>query len=290
LAAVIAVVMLSLVGGVEAGSHDDAYAAYNRGDYATAYRLWRPLAEQGDDGTQFKLGIMYATGQGVPQDYLEAAKWYRRAAAQGYAQAQNNLGTMYDNGQGVPQVYTEAVKWYRRAAEQSNAHAQYNLGYMYAAGRGVNQDYVTAHKWFNLSASRSLWDDDRDKAVKNRDIVARYMTASEIAEAQRLARTWQPRQRMVATSPSTVGPRTKYQPAQPDAEDTSDKRRRIARIQRRLASLGYDPGPIDGVLGRRTRAALRELVLQEGLPVTGTFKDDLDAVLGPASRAGATVP
>ncbi len=121
LAAVIAVVMLSLVGGVEAGSHDDAYAAYNRGDYATATRLWRPFAEQG-----------------VVQ-------------------------------------------------------AQYNLGLMYYEGRGVPQDYVTAHKWFNLSTSRFPPGDNRDKAVKNRDIVARYMTASQIAEAQRLARTWQPK-------------------------------------------------------------------------------------------------
>jgi hypothetical protein len=36
--------------------------AYNRGDYATALREWRPLAEQGDASAQFNLVLMYALG------------------------------------------------------------------------------------------------------------------------------------------------------------------------------------------------------------------------------------
>lgn len=290
LAAFIAVVMLSFVGGVEAGPYEDAVAAYNRDDYASAIRLWRPLAEQGDAEAQHNLGVMYDIGRGVQQDYAEAVKWYKKAADQGNVNAQHAMGVMYHDGQGVIQDYAEAVRWFRRAAEQGLANAQYNLGVMYTNGQGVPQDDVKAHKWFNLSASRAPPGDDRDQALNLRDIVARYMTASQIDEAQRLAQAWQPRQRVVATSPSTVGPRTKYQSAQPDAEDASDKRRRIARIQRRLASLGYDPGPVDGILGRRTRAAIRELQDREGLPVTGTISDDLEAALRSARRAGATVP
>ncbi len=42
---------------------------------------WRPLAEQGDSGAQFNLGVMYAEGEGgVPQDYEEAVRWYQLAA------------------------------------------------------------------------------------------------------------------------------------------------------------------------------------------------------------------
>ena len=58
---------------------------------------------------QISLGIMYANGQGVPQDYAEAVKWFRLAADQGDATAQFNLGIMYAKGQGVPQDYAEAV-------------------------------------------------------------------------------------------------------------------------------------------------------------------------------------
>ena len=48
---------------------DEGVAAYDRGDYATAFEEFRPLAEQGNDDAQFNLGVMYGNGQGVPQDY-----------------------------------------------------------------------------------------------------------------------------------------------------------------------------------------------------------------------------
>ena len=95
-------------------------------DYATAMRLWRPLAEQGNASVQFNLGVMYGKGRGVPQDYVEAVKWYRLSAAQGYDLAQNNLGFMYASGQGVPQDYVEAHKWWNLAAAQGDADAVKN--------------------------------------------------------------------------------------------------------------------------------------------------------------------
>jgi TPR repeat protein len=70
-------------------------------------------------------------------------------AEQGDAGAQYNLGVMYDYGD-VPQDDVEAVKWYRRAAKQGDAGAQVMLGAVYADGLGVSQDDVLAHMWFNL--------------------------------------------------------------------------------------------------------------------------------------------
>ena len=163
-------------------------AAYNRGDYVAALEEWRPLAEQGNAKAQYNLGVMFDDGEGVPQDDAEAVRWYRRAAEQGVAKAQYNLGVMFDDGEGVPQDDAEAVRWYRRAAEQGVATAQYNLGVMFDDGEGVPQDYAQAHKWYNLAASRG-----DDVARSNRDIVAKRMTTEQIAEAQRLAREWQPK-------------------------------------------------------------------------------------------------
>ena len=60
-------------------------AAAQRGDYSTALREWKPLAEQGNADAQNNLGLMYREGQGVPQDYKTAVKWYQRAAEQGDA-------------------------------------------------------------------------------------------------------------------------------------------------------------------------------------------------------------
>ena len=113
--------------GVFGDDYQDGWDAYERQDYKTAYKLWLPLAEQGDALAQALLGEMYEKKRGVPQDYKEAFKWYRLAAEQGDAFAQFELGVMYDERLGVPQDYQEAVKWYCLAAEQGNADAQNNL-------------------------------------------------------------------------------------------------------------------------------------------------------------------
>jgi len=97
--------------------YQDGVDAYKRKEYKTAYKLWLPLAEQGNAKAQYILGVMYVKGLGVPKDYKEA------------------------------------VKWFRLAAEQGITLAQYNLGVMYAEGEGVPQDYVSAHMWMNLSGS-----------------------------------------------------------------------------------------------------------------------------------------
>ena len=150
----------------------------------------RPLAEEGNADAQFNLGFMYYTGKGVEQDYDKAVKWYRRAAEQGYADAQFNLGWMYHLGKGVKQDYAEAVKWYRRAAEQEHAKAQSILGFMYGTGKGLVLNYVLAHKWYNLAAAQG-----EEAARKNRDLIVKTMTASQITEAQKLARQWKPKSR-----------------------------------------------------------------------------------------------
>jgi TPR repeat protein len=121
-------------------------------------KILRKQAMAGDLESQCKLGVMYANGEGAPQDYAEAVKWYRKAAEQGYAAAQYNLGFAYFKGQGVPQDYAEAVKWYRKAVEQGHAVAQYNLGFAYFEGQAVPQDYLEAAKWYRLAAGQGLAD------------------------------------------------------------------------------------------------------------------------------------
>jgi uncharacterized protein len=135
-----------------AGQLEDAHEAYHSGDYATAQKLFTPLAEEGNPDAQRLLGSIYyyaEDGRGAAQDFAEAAKWWRRAANQGITVAQSNLGYMYAHGQGVP------------------------------------QDYVQAYLWFSVAAARG----DAD-AADDRDGIAHQMTPDQIAEAQRLAREW----------------------------------------------------------------------------------------------------
>jgi TPR repeat protein len=60
----------------------DAEAAYARGDYATAFKIWLPLAEQGSPEAQRNVARMYERGEWVAQDKQAAAEWYSKAAEQ----------------------------------------------------------------------------------------------------------------------------------------------------------------------------------------------------------------
>ena len=140
----------------DVAAYNDGVVAYNRGDYAAAFRIWQALA------------------------------------VQGYVGAQLALGDLYLNGIGVPQFYAEAAKWFRSAAEQGDGVAQMTLGDMYVVGRGVPQDYVQGHKWLNLAVANLLAAANQNEAIKKRDALAAKMAAAQIAEAQRLAREWAP--------------------------------------------------------------------------------------------------
>ncbi len=86
--------------------------------------------------------------------------------------------------------YATALKEWRPLAAQGNAAAQALLGMMYyEEGQGVPKDYVQAYMWLSLAAAQGY-----ERATKLRDKLAKKMTPSELAEAQRLAREWKPKQ------------------------------------------------------------------------------------------------
>ena len=68
-------------------SYQEGLDAFDRGDYETALKEWRPLAEQGDPLAQSYLGGMYAEGEGLPKDYVLAHMWMNLAAAKGVQEA-----------------------------------------------------------------------------------------------------------------------------------------------------------------------------------------------------------
>ena len=89
---------------------------------------YRAAADKGEAWAQYNLGIMYANGEGVPEDDATAVKWYTKAAEQGDAAAQNNLGVMYEDGHGVPQDNVMAYMWWNLAAAQGDENAKENKG------------------------------------------------------------------------------------------------------------------------------------------------------------------
>jgi uncharacterized protein len=97
--------MLSLAAPLAAGSLEDGYTAYTRGDFATAMRLMRPLADQGDVTAQTVVGLMYYFNYG---DRVTAYMWFNLAAAQGNAFAEMFLRDTADKM--TPAQIAEAQK------------------------------------------------------------------------------------------------------------------------------------------------------------------------------------
>ena len=86
------------------------------------------------------MGVLYASGVGIPVDKQEAVRWYRKSAGQGYPVGQWNLAFMYIRGEGVEADFYEARRLFRKAAESGFANAQYDLGMMLLQGLGGTQD------------------------------------------------------------------------------------------------------------------------------------------------------
>ena len=134
---------------------DDGVEALEQGDYSTAFKLFKPLAEAGDQAAQNNLGVLYREGKGVSQNYAEALRWFQRSADQGSAWGQYNLGMAYEYGFGVSQNNQEALRWYRLSADQGDSAAQTALGFMYKDGIGVRGNKTEAIKWFKLAAAQN---------------------------------------------------------------------------------------------------------------------------------------
>ena len=74
-----AILSLSLTTSAWAG-FDEGWAAYERGDYATAFEEWLPVAERGDATAQYNLGLFYAKDRGSPAQLVLAHMWLSLAA------------------------------------------------------------------------------------------------------------------------------------------------------------------------------------------------------------------
>jgi len=181
-----AAVALGVMGAAEVVSagFSEGMAAYRIADYETAYREFLPLAEKGMAAAQYKLGLMYEYGRGVPKDLEEAAKWYARAAEQGYASAQYNLGFVHYSRNDL----TGTTEWWSRAAERGDEQAMFSLGFIFAEGDRAPRDPIQAHMWYDLAAAYGS-----AEAAYRRDELARRMSEAEINEARRRARHWEDR-------------------------------------------------------------------------------------------------
>lgn len=262
----------------------------------TALEALRQTAQTGEARSQYDLGVRYATGRDVPKDDTQAARWFERAAVQGMASAQYNLGVMYDRGLGLTEDPTLAFFWYQSAAEQGHARAQHNLATAFADGRGTNQDLAQAARWFELAAASGVPESqyylgvmyERGMGVPQNTAraTALYRSAANQGHKQAVERLTALRAAAPGGAPgATVSQVEDFTTGKRDA---ALPRATIAEIQRLLSRLDFDPGPADGVMGKKTVDAIAKYQAMADMPVDGkasaSLLDELREVASAAKR------
>ena len=180
----------------------DAKAAYAKGDYETAHKLWLTLVDRDDDAAfaQYSLGLLYANGYGVAQSDSTARDWWQKttgdseearllldtlptvpdpqytyatfhekwqsAATAGDADAQYKLAALYLAGIGVPRDRNEALNWLEKAAAQNHAAAQYQLGRLYDSLNSSFRNPVKAREWWEKASALGNADAQNALALK----------------------------------------------------------------------------------------------------------------------------
>lgn len=126
--------------------------AWSAGDFETAVREWRDLAEAGDPDAQFNLAQAYRLGRGVPMDLARAEMHYAKAAAQGHIQAADKYGIL------LFQVNKReaAMPYIEDAARRGDPQAQYLLGIAHFNGDLAPKDWPRAYALLTLANAAEL--------------------------------------------------------------------------------------------------------------------------------------
>jgi uncharacterized protein len=128
-----------------------AYAANQQLPEAIA--AYRKAADKGNTSAMVELGVMLATGSGMPKDAGEARVLFERAAEGGNPRGATNLMALAGSV-GAPSDPAQARALLAKAAETNSAEAQYQLGLMMADGVGGPKDDVAARAMFERAAAQ----------------------------------------------------------------------------------------------------------------------------------------
>jgi hypothetical protein len=159
------------------------------GKFGDAYSVLHPLADSGNAGAQYLVGIILAKGGSIlPDDVLDNANinintstdngassglagseddrqaamaalahaYFKRAAQQGHIGAAFELAFQFERGIGTNTDLKRARLLYKVAARQNHLNAQYNLAILLAAGSGGKADFKQAYMWVLAAHSNAL--------------------------------------------------------------------------------------------------------------------------------------
>ncbi len=137
---------------------DDAYGAFQRGLYKTAYDLALPRAEAGEGPAQALVAEILARGLGVALDSKAAAGWYQKAADNNVPEAQFQYALMLIDGKFVPKDEKTAFALMQEAADAGNTLAQFNYAQLLIRAEPGPVGLRKAQAYYKLAAERGLPD------------------------------------------------------------------------------------------------------------------------------------
>lgn len=186
-----------------------------------------------------------------------------------------NAGSSAFNGGNYARAYQE----FKQSADAGNSLAQFMMGRLYAEGRGVVEDNMAAYMWYDLAAGSGS-----SRAIAARDSIAAQLDADELEHAQDLAAQWRANRPGSGNVPAVAQATPAYTPiSQPYS---------LRNVQVALSNLGYAVGSPDGVIGPKSRAAIRAYQVDSGMPASGepsiVLHEKLQASL--AQRGGQAKP
>jgi len=257
----------------------------------------REAAAAGDSKALFEIGARFAEGRGTKADLAQASKWYEKSAELGFAPAQYRIGNLYEKGNGVTRDIAKAKTWYQLAANQGNASAMHNLAVLFAMGTNGTADNDSAARWFTQAADLGVKDSqfnlgilaakgvgmpqnleesykwfaivaksgDKDASTK-RDEIAKSLRPEQLQRARASVELWKPKE-LNAESNSAEIPES-WQESQATTASV-DMKKAIRNVQAILNKNGYDAGSPDGVMGARTKDAIKAFQKDNGLDATG---------------------
>ncbi|MFQ5763917.1 MAG: tetratricopeptide repeat protein [Rhodospirillales bacterium] len=156
---------------------DRGLAAFLNGDYETAMAVFKPLADKGDPGGLFGIGLFYQLGKAFRRDLAKATRFFRAAAKKGHAGARlvlkqrrrmGNPGrgdrdqariwlqnatdkgiTAFRNGD-----YETAMAIFKPLADRGDPSGLFGLGLFYDTGRGLLRNAAKAATYYRAAAEK----------------------------------------------------------------------------------------------------------------------------------------
>lgn len=152
-----------------AASIEEGQNAEKRGDFDSALRIYRELADRGVSAAQGQMARLTLYGCGSkfhrserqihPHDQsLEALRWARLGAAQNDRVSQYVIGVLYHRGAAdLGRHDKDAARWFSLAAQQGYARAMVFIGLYYRNGTGVPRDLEKAERWLGAAVATGMF-------------------------------------------------------------------------------------------------------------------------------------